>query len=67
MTDNDNKKGNALVTYRFPDNTDVLTDIDNELYIQQEIAKLMHELVSQGVVSHFVIADDDIISEKLTR
>ena len=45
----------------------VPADIDTELVIQKEIAKLMHNLVSDGIISHFVIADDDVISEKLTR
>ena len=67
MTDSNNKKGNILVTYRFPDDTETIADIDTELVIQKEIAKLMHKLVSDGIISHFVIADDDIISEKLTR
>ena len=62
-----NKKRNVLVTYRFPDTTDLTTDIDNELFIQQEIAKLMHKLVSDGIISHFVIADDEVISEKLIK
>lgn len=66
MTDN-NKKGNILVTYFFPDNTDIFTDIDNEIIIQQEIAKVMHRLVSEGIISHFVVADDDVISEKLSK
>lgn len=67
MTNDNSKKGNILVTYRFPDDTDVIADIDTELVIQKEISKLMHKLVSNGIISHFVIADDDIISEKLTK
>lgn len=67
MVDNNNKKGNILVTYRFPDDKSIVTDIDNELIIQKEIAKLMHKFVSDGIISHFVIADDDVISEKLTK
>ena len=67
MTDRDNKKGNILVTYRFPDDTSIVTDIDNEFAVQQEIAKLMHKFISDGIISHFVIADDDSISEKLTN
>lgn len=67
MTDSNNKKGNILVTYRFPDNTETIVDINAELVIQKEIAKLMHELVSDGIISHFVVADDDVISEKLTK
>lgn len=67
MTDSNNKKGNILVSYRFPDDTGVTTDIDNELIIQQEISKLMYKFVSDGIISHFVIADDDVILEKLTK
>lgn len=67
MTDSNNKKGNILVSYRFPDDTGVTIDIDNELIIQQEISKLMHKFISDGIISHFVIADDDVISEKLTK
>lgn len=67
MTDSNNKKGNILVSYRFPDDTGVTTDIDNELIIQQEMSKLMHKFISDGIISHFVIADDDVISEKLTK
>lgn len=67
MTDSNNKKGNVLVTYRFPNNTGVVTDIDNEIIIQHEIAKLMQRFVSDGIISHFVVADDDVISEKLTK
>ena len=67
MTDSNNKKGNILVTYRFPDDKSIVTDIDNELIIQQEISKLMYKFVSDGIISHFVIADDDVISEKLTK
>ena len=67
MTDSNNKKGNVLITYRFPDDTDTIKDIDNELAIQHEIAKLMHKFVSDGIISHFMIADDDVISEKITK
>lgn len=62
-----NKKGNVLVSFRFPDTSDVIADIENEFTIQNEIAKLMHKLVSDGVISHFTVADDDIISEKLKK
>lgn len=64
MTDSNNKKGNILVSYRFPDDTGVTTDIDNELLIQQEISKLMHKFVSDGIISHFVIADDMMLFQK---
>lgn len=67
MTDSNNKKGNVLVTYCFPNNTDEITDIHNELIIQQQIVKLMQKFISEGIISHFVVADDDVISKKLTK
>ena len=67
MTDNNNKKGNVLVTYRFPNNADEITDIDNELIIQQQITKLMQKFISEGIISHFVVADDDVIFSLTTN
>lgn len=67
MEEMNSKKGNVLVSFRFPDTTDVIADVDNELTIQHEIAKLMHKLVSDGIISHFTVADDDVISEKLKK
>lgn len=67
MVDNNNKKANFLVSILFPDNTDVTTDINTELIIQKELAHTMHKLVEQGVISHFTVADDDIISDKLKQ
>lgn len=31
MTNDNSKKGNILVTYRFPNDTETITDIDTEL------------------------------------
>lgn len=67
MTDRDNKKANVLVTFRFPDNSSFLDDVDAETLVQNEIAKVMHKLVDEGKISHFVIGNDDVISEKLGR
>lgn len=63
----DNKKANVLVTFRFPDNSSFSDDIDTEIFVQSEIAKVMHKLVDEGKISHFVIGNDDVISEKLRR
>lgn len=67
MTDKDNKKGNLLISYKFPDNTNIINDIDNEIIIQNEISKLLYKLKNKGLISNFVIADDELISEKLTQ
>lgn len=52
MTDENNKIGNILVTYRFPDETDFVTDVDNEMFVRQEIVKLMQRLV-KARIKHF--------------
>lgn len=67
MTDRDNKKANVLVTFRFPNNSNFTDDVDAETLVQSEIAKVMHKLVDEGKISHFVIGNDDVISEKLSR
>ena len=67
MTDKDNKKANVLVTFRFPNNSSFQDDVDAEILVQSEIAKVMHKLVDEWKISHFVIGNDDVISEKLIR
>lgn len=67
MTDKDNKKANVLVTFRFPDNSNFANDVDTEILVQSEIAKVMHKLAEEGKISHFVVGNDDVISEKLSR
>lgn len=67
MTDRDNKKANVLVAFRFPDNSSFTDDVHSELLVQSEIAKVMHKLVKEGKISHFVVGDDDVISEKLSK
>lgn len=67
MTDKDNKKANVLVTFRFPDNSSFTDDVDTEILVQSEIAKVMHKLVEEGKISHFEVGNDDVISEKLSK
>lgn len=67
MTDKNNKKANVLITFTFPDDSDFTDDVDTELLIQNEIAKIMHKFVKEGKISHFIIANDDVISEKLSN
>lgn len=67
MTERDNKIGNLLLTYKFPNRTDLITDLYSELLLQQEITKTMHRLVQQGVISNYVIADDELISEEIKK
>lgn len=65
MTDEDNKKANVLVTFRFPDNSSFSDDVDTEILVQSKIAKVMHKLTEEEKISHFVVGNDDIIQKKL--
>lgn len=56
-----NGKGNLLISYLFKNN-DFEKQVDEELELKREITKL---LSSKGY--KFVIADDDVINEKLTK
>ena len=67
MTDKNNKKANVLITFTFPNNSDFKNDVDSEILIQNVVAKIMHKFVKEGKISHFIIANDDIISEKLSN
>lgn len=67
MTNKDNKKANVLVTFRFPDDSNFTDDVDSEILVQSEIAKVMHKLIEEGKISHFVVGNDDVISEKLSN
>lgn len=60
-----NTKSNVLVTYLFPNDMDEFEKIDNDLLIQKEIANLMMSLKERGIVSRFVVADNEVISDKL--
>lgn len=56
---NGNGKGNLLITYIFKSN-DSFRQVDEEVELKNEIAKL---LSSKGY--KFIIADDELINEKL--
>lgn len=62
---NNTDRGNTLITYLFPDGNDVCTNIANELTMQKEIAALMHSFKERGFIKRFVVADDEIIDDKL--
>lgn len=56
---NSNGKGNLLISYLFH-NKDFIKQIDEEQELKNEIAELLN---SKGY--KFVIADDDLINDKL--
>lgn len=67
MDGKNNKKSNVLVSFLFPNNTNLAEDVDTELLIQKEIAEVMRKLVSEKKVRSFIVADDSVISEKLKK
>ena len=67
MKNNNEKVANFLVTVTYPDDTDLATDIKNEIDIQTELGNLMIEFIKNHKISRFNIAPDDVISPKITE
>lgn len=59
---NGNGKANLLISYLFPENTNTIEQINLENILKKEISEILN---SHGL--KFVIADDELISEKLTK
>ena len=59
------KKRHTLITLAFNDISSETNNIDTELAIQRDIARILKAYHNKKQISHFVIADDEIISEKL--
>lgn len=57
------EKSNILVTLAFDDKS--ITNIDTELQMQKDIIKLLEKYKKDGRISHYVVADDDVISDRL--
>jgi len=57
------EKTNILITLAFENLT--TESIDTELTIQNDIVKLLQKYTKEKRISHFVVADNDVISEKL--
>lgn len=63
---NDNfTKGNILISYTFPEDTAVTQNIDNERVMKSELTELVKSWKERGLVEHFVIGDDEVISDRL--
>jgi hypothetical protein len=57
---NGNGKANLLISYLFPENTNTVEQIDLENTLKKEISEVLNK---HGL--KFVIADDELISQKL--
>ena len=63
---NDNfSKSNLLITFNYPNHANDIARIDIENEIRAEIFAIMAKYKAQDKVRGFVIADDDIITDKL--
>jgi hypothetical protein len=58
-------KRHILITLAFDDKTSECRNIDTELAIQRDIARILQKYHNEKHISHFVIADDEVISEKI--
>lgn len=59
------KKTHILVTLAFDDDSPDTSNIGIELSIQQDIARLLKKYHHDKLISHYIVADNEIISEKL--
>ena len=63
---NDNfTKGNILISYTFPKDIAAIQNIDNEGVMKSELTELVKSWKERGFVEHFIIGDDEVISDKL--
>ncbi len=58
-------KRNILITLAFDDKASETNNIDTEQAIQRDIARILQKYHNERHIIHFVIADDEIISEKI--
>ena len=58
-------KRNILITLAFDDTTSEVSNIDTEQAIQRDIARILQNYHNEKHISHFIIADDEIISAKI--
>lgn len=61
------KKSNLLVTMVFDENLDIEKQVDTELALKNQIIKYLQHLIKGKEIKHFVVADDEVINEKLTQ
>lgn len=59
------KKTHILVTLAFDDDSPDAANIDTELSIQHDITQLLQKYHHDKLISHYVVADNEVISEKL--
>ena len=64
MAEKDIGKGNLLITYLFEDNG-IKDNLANENTMVYELQELTEQWKKRGLIKRYVIANDELISEKL--
>ena len=69
MTNLDIGKGNLLISYLFSgdDSQDAIINLDREKAMILDLQKLAEKWKEQGLIKRYMIADDELINEKLTK
>lgn len=58
------EKTHMLLTLAF-ENTSEIENIDTTLDIKQDIIELLQNYLNKKKITHYVVADEEVISEKL--
>lgn len=58
------EKTHMLLTLAF-ENTSEIENIDTVFDIKQDITKILQNYLNEKKITHYVIADEEVISEKL--
>lgn len=61
------RRTNFLVTIVFDENLHIGNQIDTEYSFKNEIIKDLQHLVKGREIKHFIVADDEVINDKLKK
>lgn len=60
------EKGNLLISYLFASENEI-RNIDAELEMQKDLQKLAERWKTKGYIKRYIIASDEIISDKIKQ
>lgn len=66
MNERNTGKGNMLISYLFNEK-DETKNATNECTMKHELQELVESWKERGFIKRYMIADDELINEKLTR
>lgn len=59
------ERGNLLISFLFADGETVISNINHQYDMMNDLQKIAEEWKDKGYIKRYMIADDDVISEKL--